>query len=441
MSVSNLDSSSRPVKVSREAKRVPTFDGLRGVCAVALLVVHVAWTASLTGSYTAKPSNLPAAIVINGFQITVGVFFLLSGLFLFRPFARAILEGKGAKGPALGPYFVRRVLRLIPAYLLVTTAALLLLNFSSINSVWYVLRPFALMQNYDFKWMAGMDITWTVPTEIQWYIALPLIAALTGLWARRGATVKARARRLIIPVPILILVGFGWMAYIHRPSMGQFPPEFWWPVGVAANFGAGLALGIMSAHQQVDPNHEPVLFRWARKRPNLMWLGALVVFALNCWNLDGRPGYGDYATLLGSQIFYVLFILFCTFMVLPMVAPGAKSRLIDAALGNPVIVFLGRISYGLYLYHFVVMNLYLRNGSIFGGEVLQVPFLRGKVGFWELESAVLGITIVVAAASYYLFERPILNLGERKLQAREARRKVATIAPTSATEGPGTKAA
>jgi len=411
------DGTGRPAVATREAKRLPQFDGVRAVCALALLVVHVAWTAGLTGSYTDDPNNLPAAILINGFQVAVGVFFLLSGLFLYRPFAQATIAG--TQRPKLRPYLLRRLLRLLPAYYVVTAVALLVLNYSSIDGVWYVLRPVLLMQNYDPLFMVGMDITWTVVTEVHWYLALPLIAFLNHLYARRGATPASRARRLMIAPPLLVLVGFAWTYYIHTDSMGPFPPEYWWPVSMAANFGVGLALGVMSALTRVSPKDKPALFGLASRRPGAFWFAALIVFAINCAEPFGRPGYGDYDTMGGSLIFYALLISFGTLILLPMIAPGTKSRMIDVTLTNRPIVYLGRISYGIYLWHFIVLNLYLGSGSIFDAGPQQLPALRGTVGFWELEAAVLIGTVIVASLSYYLIERPILNFGERRLNAKK----------------------
>lgn len=421
MSVTTAERTSGPPASIREAKRTPTFDGIRGICATGLLVVHVAWVASLAGSYDQPPKNFAAAFFISGFQIFVGVFFLLSGLFLYRPFARSIIAG--TKRPALGPYFLRRALRLLPAYYVMYVAALLLLNLNTINgSVWYVLRPIVLLQNYDFVWMAGLDITWTVPTEVQWYLALPLFAWLTAAYARRGATPAIRARRLMIPVPVLIVIGFAWMAYIHSPSMGQFPKEFWWPIGVAANVAVGMALAIGSALSQVEPKSTPRVFLAAKAHPNLFWLGALVLFLINCAHPFGRAGYGDYDSLAAAQVFYVLFILFGLAAVLPMVA-GAKSRLIDATLANRPVAYIGRISYGVYLWHFTVMNMYLKNGNIFGDHVPQtLPELRGTIGFWELEIGVFVGAVIIASISYYLLERPLMEWGERYIGRREKRK-------------------
>jgi peptidoglycan/LPS O-acetylase OafA/YrhL len=412
--------------LSREAKRVPIFDGLRGVCAVMLLVVHIAWTARLVGSYQDPPSNYPAAVFIAGFQLAVGVFFLISGLFLFRPFARSIITD--SPWPELGPYFLRRALRLLPAYYLVVAVSLLMLNFHAINGLWYVLRPILLMQNYDPVWMAGMDVTWTVPTEVQWYLALPLIAWAVSKYARKGADPVARARRMMIITPIFFVVGIIWFIYIHSPGMGIFPPQYFWPVGVAGNFGFGIWLGIMSALAQVSPKDNPGVFRVAARHPLLFWAAGVIVFAINCFHPWGRAGYGDYDSLPASLAFYALFILFCTLIVLPMIAPNMKSQFIDDILGNRVIVYLGRISYGIYLWHFVVLNFYFRSGNIFGGDPMIVPAMRGKAGFFPLETGVLLGTILIASLSYYLVERPLLEYANRKLNERQARRVAAADA-------------
>jgi peptidoglycan/LPS O-acetylase OafA/YrhL len=378
----------------------------------------MAFIGGLLGNYNQKPSNLAGATVVDGFQIVMTIFFLLSGMFLFRPFARRIIDPASPR-VKLGSYFLRRALRLLPLYYLVAVVCLLFLNYSSINGAWYVIRPMVLWQNYNGTWMAGMDLTWSVPTEVQWYLALPLIALAAGWYAKRGADPMNRARRLMIAVvPPLLVVGMVWEIYCHLPSMGAFPAQYLWPVGMAGNFACGFALGIMSAAHELVPGYTPALFRWARKRPNLFWLGALIMFAAYCANPFGRPGYGDWPNDKGAVIEYLLFTAFCLLVATPMIAPKAKSRLINAVLGNPVSVFLGRISYGIYLLQFLVMNLVLRNGSIFGHAPLTAPGLRGTVGFWQLEGETLGGTIILAVITYYLLERPILRWGERRINAK-----------------------
>ncbi|GAB3465689.1 acyltransferase family protein [Actinophytocola sediminis] len=410
------------VQPRQGAKRVPRFEGVRGLCALALLITHVAFAAGLIGMYDQPPSSPFAGFLINGFPVCVGVFFTLSGMFLYRPFARSVIAG--TPKPLLGPYFLRRGLRLLPAYYLMTVAALLTLNLNYIDGLWYVLRPFLLMQNYEPTWMAGMDITWTVTTEVHFYLAMPLIAWLCHRYARRGVTAVQRARRLMLPVPILILAGFGWSAYVHSPEMGQYPNAYWLPITNVGVLAIGMAMGVLSALSEHSPGDTPALFRGAALRPNLFWLGAFVVYLLNAIQPFGRPAYGDYPPLAAGLVQHVLLLVFPVLLVAPMIAPGAQPKFIDAVLANGPVRFLGRISYGVYLWQFVVLYWVLGSGSVFGNEpAWDVRTVIGDFGFWELELSVIALTVVVATVSYYAFERPLMLLGERRISRRAEARK------------------
>ena len=92
--------------------RFPAFDGLRAIAAVTVVAVHVGFVSGLTpknpsgvGMYTAR------------LEIGVSVFFLISGFLLYRPFVVAHLAG--APKPRTGAFWLRRLLRIVPAYWLV----------------------------------------------------------------------------------------------------------------------------------------------------------------------------------------------------------------------------------------------------------------------------------------------------------------------------------
>lgn len=401
------------------ASRIPIFDGVRGFAALSLLTVHIAFIGGVLGFYDQPPSNKVAAMAISSLQLTIGVFFLLTGLFLYRPFARAIITG--GRGPVIRHYLLRRALRLLPAYWVMVVAALLLLNFNSIDSLWYVLRPILLLQNYDHVPMAGLDVSWTVPTEMQVYLALPIIAAVSGWYARRSPDPVVRANRLMVPVVLLIVIGLVWMTYIHLPHMGIFPAQYWWPIGMAGNVGIGMALGILSARRQALPDRPPALFVAAGRHPNLFWFGALVMIFLHSLRLFAPAGYGDYATVGNAIATYLLVMAASALIILPMVSVTRETPLMRALLGNRPIVYIGRISYGVYLWHFFAINLYMSNGSIFGADPVLFHFLRGQVGFLELWVATIVITIAIATVSYYVLERPILRFSERYVKGRSAK--------------------
>src|ERR1700691_422377 len=93
-----VDETTRP-------RHFPCFDGLRAIAAILVVLVHTSFASGFTvrsaaGIYTAR------------LEVGVSVFFLISGFLLYRPFAASHIAG-GAP-PAIGKFWVRRFLRIMP---------------------------------------------------------------------------------------------------------------------------------------------------------------------------------------------------------------------------------------------------------------------------------------------------------------------------------------
>jgi peptidoglycan/LPS O-acetylase OafA/YrhL len=131
--------------------------------------------------------------------------------------------------------------------------------------------------------------------------------------------------------------------------------------------------------------------------PMACWLGALATFIVLSSSPMGDPSSVAYPKLNAALVDHVLYLVFCLLVVAPLTVPEARSRIVVATLSNPVARFIGRISYGVFLWHFVVLAVYT------GGEV-------GATGFWVTLAVVLPVTVAIALASYYLIERPALRL-------------------------------
>jgi peptidoglycan/LPS O-acetylase OafA/YrhL len=400
---------------ARGKPRVPRLDGIRGICAILVVLTHVAFATIVLSSDFGEPPEGIWSILAAGQVGAIGPFFILSGLLLYRPFARAAIAG--TPYPKLGPFFIRRAARLLPAFWLLVATCLLVLNLSSINGLWDVLRPFLLLHYYDFTFYAGLDVTWTVPTETQFYLALPLLAWLMTRLARGGADPARKARRMMVPLALMVVVQFGWTAYIHS-QLGPWPPQFFWPFSISGLFAIGMALAIWSVLAELSPERPPALFRAAVRRPNLFWLGALAAYAINCAQPFSTPGTADWLSPEAALVRHAMLLSFSFLVMVPLVVPNASSRLMEAVLSNLPTRYLGRISYGVYLWHFVVMYLVFESGSIFGAPPVPVQVLLGQFGFWELMLPVVAGTIAVASVSYYLLERPVIRLGERIIASR-----------------------
>src|SRR6266851_3607954 len=104
------------------------LDGLRAVAAVAVLVTHVG---GLTGYVLI---GTPASWVVSRGNIGVPIFFVLSGLLLYRPWAAAALAGPPAV--RVTTYLRRRALRILPAYWAVVLIALPVLSSGPARPGW-----------------------------------------------------------------------------------------------------------------------------------------------------------------------------------------------------------------------------------------------------------------------------------------------------------------
>lgn len=427
-----VSSSADPV---RGRRRAPAIDGIRGYAALALLTVHVAMFTGLLGTRAfgepRPPSNVVGAFFVSGLPSFIGVFFVVPALFLYLPHAKAIISG--TPRPAVRNNLLRRLVRLLPAYYVMFIVVLFALNRDAIGGLWDLLRPVLLLQVFAADprqplLLNGMEITWTVPTMVAWYSLLPFIAMATHKFAKRGVTAVQRARRLMLPVPILIVLGVGWLFFVKAQGWDN-RMVFWWPQGFAPTIGIGIALAAMLALSQVSPGDTPKLFRVAAVRPNLFLLGALAVYLVNCARPFSVIGMDGIYSVSGLLVTYIMVALFGFFAVVPLIAPGARSRLADVALGNRPAVFIGKVSYGIYLWHFAVMHFYLQPGNI-GGDARPLRELYGTSGFWQLQIVTVLGAVLLATLSYALVEQPAMRWFEQFLRRRRdgaptGRRRVA----------------
>src|SRR3954454_4417818 len=104
--------------------RLDALDGLRGLAALGVLVLHV-WMFSYGDN--GKPPKGLLDLALGELRLGVQLFFVLSGFLLFRPFVAAALDGAG-RVPSLTRYAIRRAARILPGYWLALGASFLLLR-------------------------------------------------------------------------------------------------------------------------------------------------------------------------------------------------------------------------------------------------------------------------------------------------------------------------
>jgi peptidoglycan/LPS O-acetylase OafA/YrhL len=364
------------------------MDGLRAFAALSVVAFHVD---GQTGAYH---STTWGSALLRG-NIGVTVFFVISGLLLYRPFVEARLGGLPTR--SLGAYLTSRALRLLPAY----WTALLILGLGPLHtyvfsSDWW--RYAFLLQVYDERTMFGaISVAWTLCVEASFYLLLPALAWAIG----RIVTRVSPSQR--VGVELALLAALGAASLLSRLVDGWGPGSVWSQSlpGTMHWFVLGMLLAVISTAVEAG-----ALERWQRLggRPVLAWAAAGVllipVFALTAG--DGG-NVGDYS--LGGQLAYGLFALA---LVWPAAWPGSADSRIGRVLAHPLAAWLGLISYGIYLWHVNVI-------TELDPYVVRIDG-DGGVGVHYALLALLAIggAILVAALSYYVVERPSLRRKPRR---------------------------
>jgi peptidoglycan/LPS O-acetylase OafA/YrhL len=389
--------------------RFPNFDGLRALAALSIVVTHVAFASGANSNSSFGPFF---ARMDGG----VAVFFVLSGFLLYRPFIVSHIVGRPA--PATGPYLWRRFLRIYPAYWVVVTIVVYVFADKSIDSLKAFVLDYSLLNVYFSKYAFGPLIqSWTLSAEIVFYLLVPVWAFLVS--RRAAKTPQLRIRRELIGVVVLILASTAYKAIalnadLSSGRVGQLKQLIPWWLDM---FAVGMLFAVGSVAIQHLRWKTPLgLDRpWA---PAVCWLLAIAGF----WLVSSGIGLPHETPdipfdLLWGQ--HYLYGLTAVLLVLPAVfgPQGRETSLIRRFLSNRVMVYLGTISYGIYLWHDPWIDRYLdwANLKTFSVYTSDTPFAWHtsrvvSVPFFSFFVAVLVLTIASASLSWFLVERPTLRL-------------------------------
>ncbi|WP_449064637.1 acyltransferase family protein [Planomonospora algeriensis] len=374
------------------------LDGVRAVASFTVLVYHVANEAGAV-----LREGFTGALLSRG-DVAVPIFFALSGLLLYRPFAAAALTG--APAPRAGAYLWRRAVRILPAYWLVVAVALFLWSRDHLTDAWNWFKLLTLNQNYSAEaWWHGLGPKglaqmWSLSVEAAFYLALPLLAAGMAAFARRGgADVDRRARRLLACLAALAVTSFVWTLLTHYP---QYRPHLnLWPPRSGVYFTAGMALAVVMAWARARPHGPAARFsREVAASPGSWWLVAALAYAVAASPVTGDRFLGVEGVWSGlSELVLYTVVAFCLVAPAALLPPGDSP--VKRLLGNPVMRFLGRVSYGVFLWQFVAIYTWY-------GFTGQQPFTGG---FLANLPPITALTLGMAILTHHFVERPLQRLN------------------------------
>ncbi|MEN1976037.1 acyltransferase family protein [Cellulomonas sp. P4] len=348
---------------------LPSIQALRAV-AVSLVVVFHLWPSRLTGGY-----------------VGVDVFFVISGFLITDHLLRSAERGGGIR---LGPFYARRVRRLLPAALLVLLVTAVATVVVVPRSLWeQFLTGVAASAVYAGNWLfaarsvdyfaadnadSPVQHYWSLGVEEQFYLVWPLLLlVLLAVAARVGVA----GRRVVLAGLVLLgsvsfVVSVWWTAADQVVAYYATPTHVW--EFVAGGLVAVLGLGARRAAR-------PVLAGVAMVAGVGLVVGSAVV-------LDGAtafPGWVAVVPVVGA----VLVIAF------GYPQGSVVARVVELA---PV-QLVGRISYALYLWHWPV--------------VVLAPYVLGRPLWWAEKLVVLAGLVPLAWATTRWVEDPVRRWSPR----------------------------
>lgn len=369
---------------------VPPLDGVRAFAVLAVMVFH-GGVGSLTGGF-----------------LGVDTFFVLSGFLITTLLVREWSDKHTIK---LAAFWARRARRLLPALLLVLLFVAAFAYFIVPTSTYPGLRAdslFALFYTANWHFIAAganyfnatgpvspLTHTWSLAVEEQFYLVWPLVVIGVMALARRQ-TVKGL--RLLL----LVSVGGALLSAIEMAALwnGTNQTRLYYGTDTHAQcllVGASLAVLLtLAAHARqrrgtaplhVDVGGDPA---WSATSPmhrralTVIGVVGISITALLWTHVNGHQWWLYHGGFLVAAL--------ATACVL-LSAVCAQRGLVARILSIRPLRFLGRISYGLYLWHFPLF--------------VWLDHARTGLSGWWLFALRFLVTLAVATASYRWVERPI----------------------------------
>lgn len=353
-------------------KYMPQLDALRAFAVILVLMHH--WL----------PEESVLNFTPNG-TIGVTLFFVLSGFLISKILFHnriAIAEERISAKSVIWRFYMRRSLRIFPIYFIVI---FLCYNFSveSIqeNFAYFVTYTTNILNFTSGNWMGSLSHLWTLSVEEQYYLVIPFfLIFLPQKYLLRSIWI------FILLGPLSRLVIFGIYGEEHldiRATVLTF--------SAMDCFSLGTLLAYMRTYGDAAQN---------KKFDNWLWSVFLLagVSFLFLITLD-QP--------VLSSLFMRLLLSFISLYLIDLAAKGVEGKA-KLVLENPVILHLGKISYGIYLLHMFVPGMWDYVSDMF----FQYAWIRWMSESWVRFLLFFVITVGLATFSWFCIEKPINQLKD-----------------------------
>jgi peptidoglycan/LPS O-acetylase OafA/YrhL len=337
----------------------PELQGLRALAAFLVVIYHV-WLGRISGG--------------------VDVFFLISGFLITGQLYRARARGRIQFRPLWG----RMITRLFPGALTVLAAVIAVSLVLLPENRWFqTIREVVASALYVENWQLAADSVdyfaqhhsaslvqhfWSLSIQGQFYVVWPLLVALVGLVAARARMDLWRA--LVVTMAAAFAGSLAFSVYLTEVNQ---PLAYFHSATRIWEFALGGLLAL-------------VIDRVTLPRPVALLLGWAGVAGIAVCGMVLRVG----------SVFPGYLALWPTLAAALVIVAGTSGSAFgaDRILGSRPLVYLGNISFALYLWHWPVLLLYLVTR-----ERLEVGLLGGTF--------VIGLSLLLSVLTYHLVEEPV----------------------------------
>jgi peptidoglycan/LPS O-acetylase OafA/YrhL len=350
-------------------KYLPWMDGLRAVAILAVM-----------GTHTIHIFGWP---VLVGGNLGVDIFFVLSGFLITSTLLR---EWDVHGNISFKNFYARRFLRLFPAHFLLLAVLSIFSDFlfssgeasatrNAIPLSFFYVSDFAIafFDNYS---LGALKHTWSLAVEEQFYLVWPPLLGfmLSRFWGRKSILVVLVAIVIAIAVYRAIL----WDGY-------QSIPRIYYSFDARCD---SLLLGCVASLAVRRSLAPPFLKRSSLDSPLLLpaSLGFFIVASFFLSSYDSLFMYLGGFTVISASVAMLIYL--------------QRTRLtggLEVVLSQPILVWVGKISYGLYLWHY---------------PVYKAVSMISIAWYWQLIVAV-GLTFIISFLSYNLIEKNFIKLNQR----------------------------
>lgn len=374
-------------RITSSGNFIPEIDGLRFIAIASVILFH------LCGFLIAKDTNQYTDTIDYSFlkhllshgHFGVPLFFVISGFILGMPFAKFhIAKGKAVN---LKKYFLRRLTRLEPPYLLIMTILLfgsvyVAKNISLSNGILSYLS--SIIYSHNSIYPEGIPSlnspAWSLEVEIQFYILAPLMAYFFS--------VKSFSiRRISLCSAALFFLVLSYFNILHCTSLIDYTQYF--------------LLGFLLADLYVS--NSTILPK--TKYDYLIGL----LFFLIIWAFDKNDFNLNYQKFIWELV-QLISIFFLYYYVL--------FHKIFRLLSFKLITNIGGMCYSIYLLHYPII-------SMFGNPLLKYSFSKYTFINISIYSVLLIFAVLVISSMYFLLiERPCMDKDwVKKIISRIGKRK------------------